>query len=451
MKVLNILKRVLLENQTSKFNFLYQKYSSEKDKNKLPFKIIKSLILTDPTTRKQEGLNYETMTPKEFDSNVKAGKYSEWIIKKYMNPEIKGLEDYEVGSGAYRSQIAEYQRQFLEDLDTLKSDLLKYDRFKDRLPSELKQIQNLSIEQLSDAVSEFKLSKASMSKKEEEIIKKNPFVFPGSELIYEDSKWAVVKISEKNKLGKDAACYFGGYYDTDDAFDESNWCTSNPTGTYFEGYLEEGPLYIFYDKQDTKTGKKTGLPKNRYQLHFASSQFKNRRNKDVDFVEFLSKAAPEIKGVFKEYFISDITFNSEDIHVQFPDSAGSKFIRLYGVNEFFNMLPKTIEGLHLYNSSTKDITIKIPATIGKFENLTTLRINKLINSIPDEICNLKNLELLNLNDNAKLKSIPDCLVNNKSLIFIALEDTSAKISAKLASVFEADGNSKMYVSNKIEI
>ena len=285
MKTIEILKQLLLQEQNSKFSFLYDKYSKGKDKSKIPFETLKLLILTDPTTRYQSETDIQSMNPKDFDSNVKAGSYSEWIIKKYLQPEIQNTD---VESASYNKDVAEYRRLFIEDLDKLNSDLKKYDRFKGRLPLESRQIQNMTRKELSSAVSEFKLSKTEKSSKEEEMTKSNPFQFPGSEIIHTGPKWTVVKISDTGKVGKDAACYFGGYYDIRDEFNETNWCTSNPTYTNYESYSKDGPLYVVLPNSDTEFGKKSGLPKTRYQFHFPSNKYMNRRDRGINLVEFLN-------------------------------------------------------------------------------------------------------------------------------------------------------------------
>jgi hypothetical protein len=249
----------------------------------MDFYTLKNIIFGDPDTKVPNGFNKEGATFEEM-SKVKVGKYVQWMLKNFVQPKL----EYEVGTPEYKRAAQEYRRLFIEDMDKMNVDLLKFERFKGKLPEDQRDINKLTPAELSLAVDEFKLTKDSKSAKEERITKENPFQYPGSNIEFVGPNWTIVKVSENNEEGKNAAGYFGGYYDTRDEFDESNWCTSKLDGTYFEHYIKDGPYYVVLPNTSTEFGKKTGLPKERYQFHFPSNQYMDRRDRGINLVEFLN-------------------------------------------------------------------------------------------------------------------------------------------------------------------
>ncbi len=79
--------------------------------------------------------------------------------------------EYEVGTPEYKRAAQEYRRLFIEDMDKMNVDLLKFERFKGKLPEDQRDINKLTPAELSLAVDEFKLTKDSKSSKEERITK----------------------------------------------------------------------------------------------------------------------------------------------------------------------------------------------------------------------------------------------------------------------------------------
>jgi hypothetical protein len=358
-------------------------------------------------------------------SKVKVGKYVQWMLKNFVAPKL----EYEVGTPEYKRAAQEYRRLFIEDMDKMNVDLLKFERFKGKLPEDQRDINKLTPAELSLAVDEFKLTKDSKSAKEERITKENPFQYPGSNIEFVGPNWTIVKVSENNEEGKNAAGYFGGYYDTRDEFDESNWCTSKLDGSYFEHYIKDGPYYVVLPNTSTEFGKKTGLPKERYQFHFPSNQYMDRRDRGINLVEFLNGRGAELKDYFKPQFAKGLTSSGGDIvEINYPDSASGKFIALYGFEELFESLPDTISKLLINNKSQERIALEVPASIGRFTNLEALMLQNIAKTLPDTVCQLKKLNFLALPGNKDLQSLPECIKELPELAFINLKDVNPNIN-----------------------
>jgi hypothetical protein len=438
MKITSVLSNLITEN--SRFQILYDKLVKPSDKSKptapgkpakgaMDFDTLKNIIFADPTTRVPQGFDTEGATIQDMDK-VKVGKYTQWMLKHFIRPTFANeTGDLDVKSPEYKSLAKEYRRMFLEDIDKLGVDLLKHERFKSRLPEEQRDINKLTPEQLSSAVDEFKLTKDSKSAKEERITKENPFKFPGSKIDFVSPNWTVVTIDEMTQLGKEAGAYFGGYYDIRDEFGETSWCTSKLDGTYYDYYLKQGgSYYVVLPNNDTEFSQKTGLPKNRYQFHFPSSQFMNRRDRQINLVEFLNGEGAELKQYFKPHFAKDlVTSGGEVVEVNYPDSSSGKFVALYGFDELFESLPSDVLRLLINNKSTEPIALDVPKSIGRFTQLEALLLQNICKTLPDEIGQLKDLQFLSLPGNSQIQNIPDAVLELPNLAFINLRGSNKNV------------------------
>lgn len=432
MKITSLLSNLITEN--ARLQLLFDKFVKPNPKMKsepgrpakgiMDFDTLKTIIFGDPDTKVPQGFNKEGATFEEM-SKVKVGKYVQWMLKNFVQPKL----EYEVGTPEYKRAAQEYRRLFIEDMDKMNVDLLKFERFKGKLPEDQRDINKLTPAELSLAVDEFKLTKDSKSAKEERITKENPYQYPGSNIEIVTPNWTIVKISENNQEGKNAAAYFGGYYDTRDEFDETNWCTSKLDGSYFEHYIKDGPYYVVLPNTDTEFGKKTGLPKNRYQFHFPSNQYMNRRDRGINLVEFLNGEGSDLKEYFKPQFAKGLVGTGGDIvEINYPDSASGKFIALYGFDELFESLPDTITKLLINNKSQERIALEVPTSIGRFTNLEALMLQNIAKTLPDTVCQLKKLNFLALPGNKDLQSLPECIKELPELAFINLKEVNPNIN-----------------------
>jgi len=420
MKFTSILKKVILEQ--SKYQILLDKFTEptvdkegKRSKPKIKKEDFYEIIKADPTTR----LNNVDLTAasKEDMENVKAGKYTPWLLKWYLTPETES----QPGERSYEKEVEEYKHRFIEDLSQITNDLKKHDRFKARIQGE-KDIMKLSPSQLYDAVKDFSLEKTKASAEEKEKASQT-FQHPGGEILKRGKTWTLVRITDPGELGRDAACFYGGYQ-LDTAEGESRWCTSSPGyDSWFNRYIKDGPLYVIIKNEDTKFGKKSKLPATRYQFHFPSNQFQDPSNRGIDVIEFLNGPAAELKEFFKPEFAKGLTSqggNKLEID-SFTSGVVGKFVGLYGLDDLIDSIPDTITVFSIQNRDNTNIDIKIPESISRFQNLETLLLKNCVSEIPSSVCNIKSLNFVSLLNNNKLKTIPECIANLPNLVFINLK------------------------------
>jgi len=261
----------------------------------------------------------------------------------------------------------------------------------------------LTSDELYDLVKDFSLEKATTTKAERKDAK---YSHPGGSFEVETPNYVITKITRTDELGKEAACFYGGQNK------ETRWCTSAPGLSYFERYIKDGPLYQIYDK-NSEPSKDTGLPTNRWQFHFQSSQFMDKDDRSINLVEFLNQTDKEVKEYFKPQFMENMTKSSgkggTSVDVEFPRSPAAQFIALYGFDEFFESLPDTITKMDFSGGNSGSQGFPLPKTIGRLTNLEGLHIDGLISELPSEICDCKKLRYLSLPNNKNLKSIPQLI------------------------------------------
>lgn len=433
MKFGTVLRSLLKE--ASRFEVLMDKFvKPKKDSDKKPLlkkSELLQLIVADPTTRLNDVNLGDDKITKEDMAKVKVGEYTPWLIKNYLRPKT----ETQFGEYGYDKEVAQMKDRFMEDLYKVTDDLKKFNRFKSKLPIELRDINKLSVDDLYDAVKDFDLTMATTTKAE----RKSLPVHPGAEPGFEGETWKVVKIEDKGDKGREAACFYGGNQV------ETRWCTSAPGLSWFDRYIKDGPLYVVYNPNDDRISPNTGLPIERYQFHFPTNQFMDKEDRGVDLVGLLNGPMEELKQYFKPEFAKGLTVGGNKLNIEsFKTGSVGKFIGLYGLDELFDSLPNDLTEIKIANPDG-EVNLVIPPSISKFKNLKSLILENCIDYLPDEICELKNLRFLSAADNPKLTYIPECIVDLPKLIFLNLENSpNVRIPKRLEDKSSDFGGSGIY-------
>ena len=434
-----LLSNLILES--SRFQVLYDKLvkpsarpaqgaEGRRAKGIMDFETLKAIIFADPTTRIPEGMGDIDEISIENMDKIKVGKYTQWLLKNFVAPTMTGDNgEIEKDSPEYKQRMKEHQRLFMEDLYKTTDDLKKFERAKQYLPQDQRDINKFTVASLFDTLKDFQIpekKKADMEKKEAKKSRQG-FNHAGGEIIYEGPTWTMIKISDQGQVGKDAAIWYGGFHEYD--LGETRWCTSSPGLTYFNGYIKDGPLYVVFPNDDKgQVGKKTGLPMERYQFHFPSSQFMDRHDKQLNLVELLNGPMSELKEFFKPEFAKGlVTKGGDKVEINYPNDSAGKFVALYGFDELFDSMPKTIQHLLINNKSKENIAIDVPESLGQFTNLQALMLQNIVRTLPESIGNLKGLNFLALPSNSNLQSLPASIINLDNLAFINLKDSNPNV------------------------
>lgn len=460
MRITSLLSRLIVEE--SRFQVLYDKMvkpsdkaleKSKKAKGIMDFESLKTIIFADPTTKAPENFDIEGASIQDMEQ-VKVGKYSQWLLKNFVSPKQTELElsseTIDPNSKQFQNAVKEFRRLFMEDLYKTTDDLKKFERAKQYLPQDQRDIGKFTPRTLFDTLKDFQIpekKKAELEKKEAKKSRQG-FQHAGGEILYEGPNWTLIKVEDQGQVGKDAAIWYGGFHEYD--LGESRWCTSSPGLTYFNGYIKDGPLYVIFPNNDNgKVGKKTGLPEERYQFHFPSSQFMDRHDRQVNLVELLNGKMVELKEFFKPEFAKGLVQKGGNkVEINYPDSSAGKFVALYGFDELFESLPENIEHLLINNKSKENIALDVPESLGRFKSLQALLLQNIVKTLPSSIGQLSRLNFLALPGNSKLQSLPEQIGNLPELAFINLKGSNPnlKIPKKLNDRLSPEGDGFYYMN-----
>ena len=461
MKFNSVLRRILLEaDDKSRFQVFYDKLvqpnpKDPKGKGFMDFDTLKQIIFADPTTKKPENFD-ENGASVEDMVKVQPGKYTNWLLKNFIKPSAGDLE--EIGnadptSPEYKTTIKEFKRRFVEDLFKFTDILGKFDKVKQYLQEDQRDINKLTPNSLLNIILNLpkeikdKIGKNLVKSQAREERKGNKYAHPGAEIIFEGPTWTLIKIEGTGEPQIEAAKWYGGFYDYQNG--ESHWCTSTPSSNNFHYYAGKGPLYVILANDDKGlVGERTGLPQERFQFHFPTSSFMDRMDRQVDLVKMLNGPMAELKEFFKPEFAKGlVSANSEKVEINYPQSAAGKFVALYGFEELFESLPTTIKYLLISNTSNENIELDIPESIGKFTNVEALLLVKLVKTLPKSIGKMTNLQFLTLSENKSLKELPEEIADLPRLAFLTVRNVpDLIIPPRVAERLVEEGNGFYYVN-----
>ena len=129
------------------------------------------------------------------------------------------------------------------------------------------------------------------------------------------------------------------------------------------------------------------------------------------------------------------------VQVEYPKDDASKYIALFGFDEFFESLSaEEVEFINMENKTSDVLNLDLPSSISKFTKLKTLVIDGMIKSLPESIGNCTQLSFLNLNNNVNLDRLPDSIVKLTCLEFFSIQgsDPNMKIPEKLEEFMTPD-------------
>lgn len=403
------------------------------------FDILKKLIFTDPTTTvkpEAENLNPEEFTKEQMSNLVRIGIYSKWIVEKYLKP-----TDLPEGES-----IDQYREAYLQDLLRLKQLLVRYNKFKNAINDVSKRnILNVgSVDELinlpvGSTTLELYSGKSKEAMKKSEVVSDEYtkiYQRAGSEIVFKGSEYTVVKISQNNKEGADAASFFGGYHEGV-AKGETVWCTSPINSKNFVSYITKGPLWIVLPNDPKgKTGQLSKLPAERYQFHFTyqgHGEYKDPSNTNIEGDRFsdLSKRAAMFEeggkfGELREFMrenlakyisMGDFETKGQSSRINFSKMQSSPtnfYTMMFGLPDLIENLPSGLKDMNW--SSDSPMSIEITDSFKKqAPTLRLLCLKNVVSELPDIFQNFNELISINLEDNGNLKEIPKSIYNLPNL------------------------------------
>lgn len=268
-------------------------------------------------------------------------------------------------------------------------------------PTNINQYKSLS--QLFDAVDPF-------IEREPSAVERtmNKFVDSGQAVIpVRDRKYTVFipKTTEANVI-------FGKF---------ANWCTARDGNGMFKSYTtsdkkpngQNSDIYIVIDNNFFK-GESDRL----YQLHFETSQLKDRSNSsNIDFYEEVLKDSEALTDYFKEELLGMAkSLNSVD------NNKYLDFLLKFGFTEsLFDLYPEETPTIKIMKHEIK----KLP-DLSRFKNVDQFVItNAKLTELHPSVCAMSKIELLSIPGN-KLTSLPKEIADLKKLLLLNITGNPIK-------------------------
>ena len=185
-------------------------------------------------------------------------------------------------------------------------------------------------------------------------------------------------------------------------------------------------------KDDAKKGPNESRS---HQFHFESNSFMNAEDRNVDLATFFN-TYPELKPFFQDKFARYLEQNFGDkIEVRYPNDTVSKYISIYGFEDFFKRIPVGLKRLDIeYTERGGDVS-KRPGfalpDLTKYKQLEVLHVEGLLSEIPESVGTLQNLEFISVPNNPNLKTIPESVANLPNLEVLNIKQTPATVPQSL--------------------
>ena len=411
----DILTNLIIED--SRYDILMKKYTEPKKKGKkaaMGKELLIDLMAADPTTKGDfEG-------DRDTRDVTKVGAYTNWLVKQWMGLPQEADKEFAYGSPDWGVALERLQSLFMEDLYKTTEDLEKFHHLKKtkkyKGQKDIGQIK--SVTDLYDNVKDYKVSKDELTKTKAERLRDDV------EKVYEDDKWRILI-----PKSKEASCHYGG--------GDTRWCTASKSSNYYDHYAKQGPLYMMMYKEDA--GKSPSENRS-HQFHFESNSFYNAEDRGIELGPFFA-TYPELKPFFKDKFASYLKKDfGKQVQLRYPNDTMSKYIAIYGFDEFFEALPETLERLDVEISNSrssqgagqKSPAFRLPDDIARFKQLEMLHIEGMLSELPDDLGQLEKLQFISIPNNPNLVHIPEIIADLPNL-----------------EVLNVKNNGKMVIPHKI--
>ena len=143
---------------------------------------------------------------------------------------------------------------------------------------------------------------------------------------------------------------------------------------------------------------------------------------DTDIAILNLPGMAKLKEDLKSKFATDFQ-SGENVTIKIPSQKEGKYIALYGFDDLIKNLSSNITFFELICTEKSYPQYALPAEFcNRFTNLETLLLDNIVSSLPDNLSNLRNLEVLNLKNNSELKTLPPSILQMSNLDMVIIRN-----------------------------
>ena len=142
-------------------------------------------------------------------------------------------------------------------------------------------------------------------------------------------------------------------------------------------------------------------------------------------------ATPMMKNVResmkKTYLQSLTTRGGKEVTLNYPNDNASKFVKLYGMDEFIALLPEDITQLEISNETSSPMNLVLPDSFRRFNDLEIFFSKNAFNEVPDQLRGMKNLQFLGFNNSPNITEIPEWVADLPNLVALILTGSNPNV------------------------
>jgi hypothetical protein len=186
---------------------------------------------------------------------------------------------------------------------------------------------------------------------------------------------------------------------------------------------------------------------NKKKEKLVNTPFDRLSTEDIELLSLpmMRKIKESLKGKFAQSLVNTAG-NSQKVEIEYPKDAVSKYIRLYGMDEFIENLPNGVELFEIVNSETTPLNLELPDSFKKFNNLGTFFARNAVNEVPDVLQGMQNLSFIALPDNPNITEVPEWIADLPNLIALTFfgGNPNLRIGPKVQAKMDSEEINVMY-------
>jgi len=186
---------------------------------------------------------------------------------------------------------------------------------------------------------------------------------------------------------------------------------------------------------------------NKKKEKLVNTSFDRLSTEDIELLAtpIMRKIKESLKSKFAQSLVNT-SGDSQKVEIEYPRDSVSKYIKLYGMNEFIDNLPDSLELFEIVNTENSPLNLELPESFKKFKNLGTFFARNAVNEVPEVLKGMQNLGFIALPDNPNIKEVPEWIADLPNLIALTFfgGDENLKIGPKVQSKIDNEEINVLY-------
>jgi hypothetical protein len=158
------------------------------------------------------------------------------------------------------------------------------------------------------------------------------------------------------------------------------------------------------------------------------TSFENLTAEDLDLLSLpmMRKIKEDNKERYAQSLVNTDKGNKQ-IRIKYPNDAVSKYIKLYGLDEFIQNLPDDIIVFEIDNTTQTNLNLTLPQSFKRFKDLDVFVGINAFNEFPEILKDMKKLIFISLKDSPNITEVPEWVADLPNLMAVTLYGNGSDI------------------------